>query len=75
MKIQDAPPSPKLFRCLIHHKAAVVATYISEEDDILPLDALRKFYLSQTYKQLENETTKCWWESPAQIYRDYCREH
>ncbi|GHT12032.1 hypothetical protein FACS1894170_06350 [Planctomycetales bacterium] len=67
----DEPLDPKLFRLLIHHKAAAVAAMLAESEHILPLDALRKFYLSQTYQQLEDEETKTWWESPAQIYADY----
>ena len=26
----------------------------------------------EAYSQLENESTKCWWESPAELCRDYC---
>jgi hypothetical protein len=68
---QDEPIDPKLFRLLIHHKAAAAAVLLAKSEHFPLLDALRKFYLSQTYQQLEDEETKTCWESPAQIYADY----
>lgn len=29
--------------------------------------ALRKFYASETYRQLEREDSKYWWMSPEQL--------
>jgi hypothetical protein len=67
----EKPIDSKLFRLLIHSKAAVAAELLAEEENIEPLDALKKFYASNTYRDLETEETKTWWESPAQIYQDY----
>lgn len=36
-----------------------------------PLDALRAFYGSQTYAQLENEETKLWHYGPVALYEEF----
>lgn len=66
--------TPKAFRALLPGKIAAITEYIAENDNITPLDALRKFYSSATYQMLEREDTKCWWESPTQLYQDYRAE-
>lgn len=55
----------------IPHKAAGVIDMIAEEEKISTLDALRKFYSSKTYKQLEDEETKLWYESAISLYQYY----
>jgi hypothetical protein len=54
-------------------KAAAVAAFIAEEEHISPLDALTKFYASDTYRRLEREDTKLWHYGPVALYQDYCR--
>jgi hypothetical protein len=71
--IKTEPIDPKLFRVLVHGKAARAAAMIAEAENIPYLEALRKFYFSKTYQDLETEETKTWWESPAQIFNDYCQ--
>ena len=66
--------TPKGFRTLLPGKSARVVTYLIKDSAFSPLDALRAFYSSQTYHALETEASKCWWESPAQLYHDYLRE-
>ena len=65
----------KAFRTLLPGKSAMVVTYLMKDASLSPLDALRAFYASQTYHALETEASKCWCESPTQIYHDYLCEH
>jgi hypothetical protein len=53
-------------------KAAAVAAFIAEDEHISPLDALTKFYASDTYRRLEREETKLWHYGPVTLYQDYC---
>ena len=53
-------------------KAAAVAAFIAEDENISPLDALTKFYASDTYRRLEREETKLWHYGPVALYQDYC---
>ena len=55
-------------------KAAAVAAFIAEDEHISPLDALTKFYASDTYRRLEREETKLWHYGPVALYQDYCLE-
>ena len=52
-------------------KAAAVAAFIAEDEQISPLDALTKFYASDTYRRLEREETKYWHFGPVALYQDY----
>lgn len=52
-------------------KTAAVAAFIAEEEHISPLDALTKFYASDTYHRLEREETKYWHFGPVALYQDY----
>ena len=54
-------------------KAAAVAAFIAEEEHISPLDALTKFYASETYRRLAQEETKYWHLGPVALYQDYCK--
>ena len=54
-------------------KAAAVAAFIAEEEHISPLEALTKFYASETYRRLEREETKYWHLGPVALYQDYCK--
>jgi hypothetical protein len=54
-------------------KAAAVAAFIAEDEHISPLDALTKFYASDTYRRLEREETKLWHYGPVALYQDYCQ--
>lgn len=55
-------------RLLIPNKAAAVAARISETESLTSREALLKFYRSKIYGQLENESTKVWHYSPAQLW-------
>ena len=53
-------------------KVAAVAAFIAEDEHISPLDALCRFYASDTYRLLEREDTKYWHFGPVALYQDYC---
>lgn len=56
---------------LLAGKVAAVAAFIAEREHISPLDALTKFYASETYRRLEREDTKFWHLGPVALYEDY----
>lgn len=56
---------------IIAGKAAAVASFIAEDENISPLEALTRFYASDTYHRLEKEDTKLWHEGPVSLYEDY----
>lgn len=52
-------------------KVSAVASFIADDEHISPLDALTKFYSSDTYSRLEREDTKLWNLGPVALYQDY----
>lgn len=52
-------------------KASAVASFIVEDEGLSPLEALSKFYSSDTYRRLEQESTKLWHYGPVALYQDY----
>ena len=52
-------------------KAAAVAAFIAADEQISPIEALTKFYASDTYRRLEREETKYWHFGPVALYQDY----
>jgi len=56
---------------IIAGKAAAVAAFIAEDENISPLEALSKFYASDTYRRLEREDTKYWHFGPVALYQEY----
>jgi hypothetical protein len=59
------------FRLLLPGKIAALVERRREERRCSPKEALLDFYCSGLYRELENEETKRWWESPAQLYQDW----
>ena len=56
---------------IIAGKAAAVAAFIAEDENIGLVDALTKFYSSGTYKRLEQESTKLWHYGPVALDQEY----
>ena len=56
---------------LIPPKAAKITTILRNSRCMAVKQALLAFYKSQAYRLLENEETKLWYASPAQIYAEY----
>lgn len=52
-------------------KASMVAMIYADKHGGSPLDALRKFYHSKTYSELEHEQTKYWHYGPVALYEDW----
>jgi hypothetical protein len=59
------------FRMLLPGKIAAVVEKRKEERSCSSKEALLDFYHSSLYRELENEATKRWWESPEHLYRDW----
>ena len=66
---------PKITQKNVHifipHKVAAVARRLNAERGLSLNSAVVTFYNSATYARLEKESTKCWHESPAQLYADF----
>ncbi len=58
-------------RFLLPVKIAQTIALIAQAENISIDKALLEFYRSQTYANLERETSKYWWFSPAQLFQDY----
>ena len=58
-------------RFLLPGKIAQTVAMIAHAENISIEKALMEFYRSQTYANLERETSKYWWFSPAQLFQDY----
>ncbi|MBP3710579.1 MAG: hypothetical protein J6I73_09320 [Treponema sp.] len=56
---------------LLPGKVTAVVAFIAEDKHVHPLDALRAFYYSNTYKNLEVEKTKLWHYGPVALYEEY----
>ena len=55
---------------LLPSKVAWLADMLSEDRDISVVEAVRQIYLSDTYKRLEDESTKMWNLGPVALYQD-----
>ena len=60
---------------LIPGKAAHFARIYIEQHGGIMLDALRAFYSSKMYHELENESTKLWHLGPVALYEDFEKEN
>ena len=56
---------------LIPPKAAKITTILRSSRNMAVKQALLTFYKSKAYRLLEQEETKLWYSSPAQIYAEY----
>ena len=54
-------------------KAARITTLLRQDRRMALKQALLTFYRSKAYRLLEQEKTKLWHESPAQIYAEYLK--
>lgn len=55
---------------LLPSKVAWLADMLSEDRDISVVEAVRQIYLSNTYKRLEDKSTKMWHLGPVALYQD-----
>lgn len=57
-------------RSLLPEKESRVIQMIKQKHSVSLKEAYLRFYSSDVYKKLENEQTKCWWLSAAQLFED-----
>lgn len=62
-----------MFLLLPGKVSAVVGKYV-DENGVNLLDGLRRFYNSNTYKNLEREQTKMWHLGPVALYQMFTDE-
>jgi hypothetical protein len=58
-------------RLLLPGKIAAIVEKARVDRHCTSKEALLSFYQSELYRELENEKTKRWWESPSQLYADW----
>ena len=54
-------------RVLLPAKVALTLEEIARARNTEPADEIAGFYSSDVYRNLENESTKYWWFSPAEL--------
>lgn len=55
---------------LLPSKVSLLAGMIQKHEHLRLLDAIKEIYLSKTYKQLEDESTKMWHLGPVALYQN-----
>ena len=66
--------SQENFRALLPGKIARIILLACESTGRPPEDEFRQFYSSDTYRELERESSKYWWMSPEQLAEIYLAE-
>jgi hypothetical protein len=62
------------FRILLPAKIAQTVKLISDDTGVSEVQVFINFYNSSVYKELENEKSKRWWDSPLQLCDEYERK-
>ena len=57
---------------LLPWKVAGVAELWAKDLGVAPLEAMMRFYETDFYRLLEDESTKLWTNSPQQLYLLFC---
>ena len=61
--------SQKNLYLLLPSKVAWMTDMIMEDKNIDIVDAMKRIYLSETYRKLEDESTKFWHLGPVALYQ------
>ena len=61
-------------RTILPSKIALVSDILSRRMGKDPVEAMTDFYRSKTYAMLQDESTKYWWFSPAELCELFERE-
>ena len=61
-------------RTILPSKIALVSDILARHSGQDPVKAMSAFYKSKTYAMLQDESTKYWWFSPAELCDLYERE-
>lgn len=64
----------KNLHLLLPGKISRLAQIYAHENGITIIEAIRKFYQSNTYKKLADETTKLWHYGPVALYQEFMDE-
>lgn len=59
---------------LLPSKVSRVAQIFAHEHHVTLIEAMRRFYHSDTYKRLADETTKLWHYGPVALYQEFTDE-
>ena len=59
---------------LLPGKVSRVAQIYAHEHHVTIIEAMRRFYHSDTYKRLADETTKLWHYGPVALYQEFTDE-
>lgn len=59
---------------LLPGKVSCVAQIYAHEYHVTIIEAMRRFYRSETYKLLANESTKYWHYGPVALYQEWMEE-
>ena len=65
--------TPAALGDIIPGKAARITTLLRQDQPMALKQALLTFYRSKAYRLLEQEESKLWYASPAQIYAEYLK--
>lgn len=60
---------------ILPSKVSWVAGMLAEDRNMSTLEAVKAFYTSETYKQLEKEETKMWHLGPVALYQSLLKEN
>lgn len=55
---------------LLPSKVSHLSSMIQKHMNISMIDAIKEIYLSDTYRELEKESTKMWHLGPVALYQD-----
>ncbi len=64
----------KTLRVILPSKVALAVEEVTRRNGGDSVDVLRQFYASSTYRALENEKSKYWWFSPAELCDLFLKE-
>lgn len=59
---------------LLPSKVSRLAQIYAHENNTSIVEAMRRFYQSDTYKKLADETTKLWHYGPVALYQEFIDE-
>ncbi|EKJ92025.1 hypothetical protein QR305_02280 [Bacteroides finegoldii] len=65
----------KNLHLILPSKVSWVAGMLAEDRNMSTLEAVKAFYTSETYKQLEKEETKMWHLGPVALYQSLLKEN
>ena len=65
----------KNLHLILPSKVSWVAGMLAEDRNMSTLEAVKAFYGSETYKQLEKEETKMWHLGPVALYQSLLKEN